>query len=85
MSDARTAGFAALSQQGALILTLATAIWCLSAQVGLVDSLFRSVVVYLAVSIIGLVARGQLTRLTAADEDGAAAAESGESAGETKR
>ena len=39
-------------------------VWCLIANAGLLETLFRTTVVYLAVSIVGILAATQLAHLT---------------------
>jgi len=54
MAD-KKGGFLALSRQGAMILALGSAIWCLMTGVTLLDTLFRAGVVYLAMVIISYI------------------------------
>jgi hypothetical protein len=56
--------FQSLARQIALIFATATVIWCLVANAGLLETLFRATVVYLAVSIVGILAATQLAHLT---------------------
>jgi hypothetical protein len=64
-TDYSRGGFSALIRQGAMILALLTFTWCLAMDVSTFESIFRSLVVYLAINIIGLIAKSSLARLTA--------------------
>jgi len=53
--DRKKDGFLALSRQGSMILACGTSIWCLITGVPIIDTIFRSIVVYLTMVIISYV------------------------------
>jgi hypothetical protein len=74
-------GFRELGRQGAAILGLAAFAWCAATGMGLLDAMFRGMVVYLTASIMALALNGLLLRLTGLALEapgGQAAAPSGE-------
>jgi len=57
-------GFHSLVRQVALIGSTATVLLCLIREISLLDTLFRTGVVYISVGILGYVVSNQLARLT---------------------
>ncbi len=56
-------GFLGLSRQASMILACGTSIWCLISGVSLLESLFRSAVVYLTMVIISYVISNMIARI----------------------
>jgi len=60
----RGSGFAPLMRQGARVAAAATLLWCLYADMSLLETLIRIAIVYFVLTIIGYAASAQLARLT---------------------